>query len=66
METRITGFHQDESGHWVAELACGHSQHMRHRPPWESRPWVTSAAQRRQKVGAPIDCPLCDAIQTRK
>ncbi|HBL45074.1 MAG TPA: DUF3565 domain-containing protein, partial [Planctomycetaceae bacterium] len=20
----ITGYHTDEEGHWVAELACGH------------------------------------------
>lgn len=26
----IIGFHQDEEGHWVAELACGHNQHVRH------------------------------------
>lgn len=63
METRIIGFHQDLSGDWVAELACGHSQHVRHRPPWQHRPWVTSAEGRAQKVGAPIDCPLCDAVR---
>jgi tellurite methyltransferase len=57
--TTITGFHQDPEGEWVAELACGHSQHMRHRPPWQSRPWVTSAAGRTSKLGAPLDCPLC-------
>jgi hypothetical protein len=29
-------------GHWVAELECGHRQHMRHRPPFERREWVTT------------------------
>ena len=38
----ILGFHQDEYGDWVAELACGHTQHVRHRPPWELRPWVAT------------------------
>ena len=33
--TTITGFHQDAAGDWVAELACGHAQHVRHRPPWQ-------------------------------
>ncbi|MGN0857666.1 MAG: DUF3565 domain-containing protein, partial [Stenotrophomonas sp.] len=28
----ITGFHQDDQGHWVAELACGHGRHVRHNP----------------------------------
>jgi hypothetical protein len=42
MERRVTGFHQDGEGHWVAELECGHNQHARHGPPWECRPWVVS------------------------
>ena len=57
--TVITGFHQDAEGDWIAELACGHSQHVRHRPPWQSRPWATSAAGRTEKLGQSIDCPLC-------
>jgi hypothetical protein len=61
MNTTITGFHQDQAGDWVAELACGHAQHMRHRPPWLERVWVTTAEGRQSKLGAAIDCPLCDA-----
>ena len=38
----ITGFHQDEHGDWVADLECGHTQHVRHQPPWQERPWVIS------------------------
>ena len=26
---------------WVAELECGHTQHVRHDPPWTNRPWVS-------------------------
>jgi hypothetical protein len=59
--TRIAGFHRDAEGDWVAELACGHSQHMRHRPPWQERPWVLSEQGRAEKLGSAIDCPLCDS-----
>jgi len=38
----IVGYHLDDEGHWVAELACGHGQHVRHDPPWQVRPWVTT------------------------
>ena len=30
MQRKITGFHLDEEGYWVAELECGHNQHVRH------------------------------------
>ena len=61
--TTITGFHQDAEGDWVAEFACGHSQHVRHRPPWETRPWVASEAGRAAKLGASIECPACPTPQ---
>jgi len=60
MQTTITGFHRDDAGDWVAELACEHGQHMRHRPPWQLRPWVMTDEGRQQKLGEAIDCPLCD------
>jgi len=62
MDTTIVGFHQDEAGDWVAELACGHGQHMRHKPPWLVRPWVTTDEGRKHKLAERIECPLCDAI----
>lgn len=55
----ITGFRQDEEGHWVAELSCGHSQHMRHEPPWMVRPWVLTMEGRAEWIGAEIDCRRC-------
>lgn len=58
--TVIAGFHRDPDGDWVSELACGHTQHMRHRPPWQNRPWVESADERASKVGAPITCVACE------
>ncbi|MFB8831117.1 DUF3565 domain-containing protein [Azotobacter sp. CWF10] len=24
----------------MAVLSCGHTQHLRHQPPWQNRPWV--------------------------
>ncbi|HMG74434.1 MAG TPA: DUF3565 domain-containing protein [Pyrinomonadaceae bacterium] len=60
MKQSIIGFHQDEERHWVAELECGHSQHVRHNPPLTSRPWVTTSEGRRQRVGAELQCLKCD------
>ena len=59
--TVISGFHLDAQGDWVADLACGHTQHMRHRPPWQNRAWVTTDAGRAAKIGTPIACAACDA-----
>lgn len=60
MKRKITGFHQDEHEDWVAELACGHRQHMRHNPPWSTRPWVLTLAGRQAKVGAELECKECE------
>jgi hypothetical protein len=60
MEAKIVGFHQDESGDWVADLSCGHTQHVRHRPPWETRPWVVNPAGRQEHIGQPLVCKRCD------
>jgi hypothetical protein len=56
----ITGFHSDELGDWVADLACGHCQHVRHRPPFELRPWVMTDEGRRSRLGCELDCKICD------
>lgn len=61
MEQPITGFHQDAEGHWVAELACGHFQHVRHDPPWQQRPWVLTPEGRAGKLGVRLGCVKCDA-----
>jgi hypothetical protein len=55
----IVGFHQDEAGDWVADLSCGHSQHVRHRPPWEVRTWVLTAEGREQHIGKALSCVKC-------
>ncbi|HEY7398375.1 MAG TPA: DUF3565 domain-containing protein [Gaiellaceae bacterium] len=60
MERTIVGFHRDDRGDWVAELDCGHNQHVRHRPPFENRPWVVDPERRAGMIGEPRECPLCD------
>lgn len=60
MMSRITGFHQDESQHWVAELACGHNQHVRHEPPWTTRMWTVTAEGRESHLNTELDCKKCD------
>jgi hypothetical protein len=57
----MIGFHLDDEGHWVAELECGHNQHVRHNPPWFVRTWVTTEEGRRNALGQTLDCKLCDA-----
>ena len=60
MRRAITGFRRDDAGDWVAELACGHAQHVRHKPPFTLRPWVVTDEGRASHVGTELDCPLCD------
>jgi len=60
MKQKITGYHQDELGDWVAELACGHGQHVRHKPPFINRPWVTTAEGRAGMLGFLLNCVRCD------
>lgn len=63
VDRAMVGFHRDEEGDWVAELECGHTQHVRHRPPFQPRPWVVDDEQRRSRLGAPLECPLCDRAE---
>lgn len=65
MQRRIVGFHQDPEDQWVAELDCGHAQHVRHEPPWQVRPWVVTEASRGERLGTTLDCPLCPAASPR-
>ncbi|HYD53770.1 MAG TPA: DUF3565 domain-containing protein [Gemmatimonadaceae bacterium] len=55
----IVGYHRDEEGHWVAELTCGHAQHVRHEPPLQSRPWVLDEAGRASRLGTTLRCMHC-------
>jgi hypothetical protein len=60
MKKRIVGYHVDDEHHWVAELECGHDQHVRHQPPWINRPWVITREGRDSKLGEMLDCRKCD------
>lgn len=63
MQRTIIGFFQDDEGDWAAALECLHTQHVRHDPPFQVRPWVVTEESRAQHVGATLDCPLCDRAQ---
>ena len=56
---RLLDFRQDEDGHWVAMLSCGHTQHLRHQPPWQDRAWVLDPARREAQRGQPFVCGWC-------
>ena len=60
MHQAITGYHKDEEDDWVAELQCGHFQHVRHKPPFISRPWVISERGRQVMLGFELNCKKCD------
>lgn len=64
MKRRIVNFHQDELDDWVAKLECGHTQHVRHKPPWINRPWVVTHEGRDRMIGAALECKDCD-VQSR-
>ena len=63
MQRSIVGFHQDADGDWVAELSCLHNQHVRHRPPFQERPWVLVEEDRAAHLGMDLDCPLCERAE---
>ncbi len=63
MKREIVGFVADDVGDWVALLACRHRQHVRHRPPFREAPWVLVDAEREQRIGTALDCPLCDRCE---
>ncbi|MDE0145013.1 MAG: DUF3565 domain-containing protein [Nitrospira sp.] len=60
MKQRIIDFHRDEHGDWVADLECGHGQHVRHDPPWSERPWVVTPQGRERMLGETLACKKCD------
>jgi len=65
MERNITDFHTDKENHWVAELECGHGQHVRHDPPLIYREWVLTEDGRKQRIGQILNCVRCDELATQ-
>ena len=63
MKRCIVGFHQDDAGQWVADLECGHTQHVRHQPPWTLRPWVLTEEGRNSFLGRELVCVECGHAQ---
>lgn len=63
MQRKISGFHRDQAGDWIAELSCLHSQHVRHRPPFQLAPWVLDDTERPGRIGSSLECPLCDRAE---
>jgi hypothetical protein len=61
MKKAIKSFIQDNNGDWMVELVCGHTQHVRHQPPWQDRPWVISREGRDEMIGVEIECSVCDS-----
>jgi tellurite resistance-related uncharacterized protein len=53
----------DDEGDWIARLSCGHSQHVRHRPPFQERSWVLDEQTRHERLGTFLSCPLCDRAE---
>lgn len=66
MKQRILAFNQDDLGDWVVELSCGHTRHVRHRPPWQNRPWVLTNEGREAMIGEMLSCGLCEHASTGK
>lgn len=62
MKQTIIAYHKDEENHWVAQLSCGHNQHVRHNPPWTSRPWVETQGGRDAMLGYALNCVICDEL----
>ena len=60
MNQSITGYHKDKENDWVAELQCGHFQHVRNNPPFINRPWVTTTKGRDAMIGHQLNCKKCD------
>lgn len=63
LKRAIRRFNQDELGDWVAELECGHARHVRHKPPWQNRPWVINEEGRSRMIGKQIECGLCEHLK---
>lgn len=59
IDQKIVGFRQDERGDWIAELECGHRQHVRHHPPWMNREWVLTEDGRARFLGHTLRCREC-------
>lgn len=58
MQQAIIGFHLDDEQHEIAELDCGHNQHIRCITPWRNCPWVITEDARKTKLGRILNCKV--------
>jgi hypothetical protein len=65
LKQRIKGFFKDDENDWVAKLSCGHTQHVRHAPPWQLRPWVVTKTGREAHIDHQLDCKKCDRNEAK-
>ncbi len=63
MKRQIVAFHLDPENDWVADLDCGHGQHVRHNPPFENRAWTTTEGGRKSKLGVRLNCVRCEELE---
>ena len=52
---KIIDFHLNEDNHWLADLSCGQTQHVKHNPTWQQREWVLSDKGRNDFIGFEIE-----------
>lgn len=63
IERRIVDIEEESPGAAVASLDCGHRRHILHRPPLASNAWVLDPEQRKARIGQPIECGRCEALE---
>ena len=63
MQRTIVSFALDELGQPIAQLDCGHPQHVRHQPPFQLRPWVMTIAGRASMLGSHLNCLRCTRLE---
>jgi hypothetical protein len=66
VKQKIVGYFQEKKTVWVADLACGHHQHIRHNPPFVNRPWVLTKEGRDSFLGFELTCKECEEVISKK
>jgi tellurite resistance-related uncharacterized protein len=59
----IEAIEVDSDHEVVVSLDCGHTRHVRHRPPLSSHPWVVDPEGRKAHLGTQIECGRCRNLE---
>ena len=59
---KIVDFHLDGNLDWIAQLECGHPQHILYSPLCNHRYWLTTPQGRLGYLGLELACPVCRPI----